>query len=230
MVASSAVSEWVEWHRRYESDAGLIARLRLVQGMIRDALDARPAGPIAIISMCAGDGRDLLEVLASHLRRADARARLVEADDELAERARTEVARLGLTVDVVQGDASGTDAYAGAVPADVVLVCGVWGNVTDADVRTTVEHLPELCGPAATVIWTRGRFAPDLTPAIREWFGLAGFAELAFATVPGSTQSAGAHRLVAAPRPFVMGRRLFTFLETEQRPATIARRAASPPG
>jgi len=230
VVASGAVSEWVEWHRRYDSDAGLIARLRLVQEMIRAALDARAAGPIAIISMCAGDGRVLLEVLASHPRRADVHALLVEADPELVERARAEAERLELDVEVAQGDASLTDAYAGAVPADLVLVCGVWGNVTDADVRTTVEHLPELCAPGATVIWTRGRFAPDLTPAIRGWFEQAGFTELAFATVPGSTQSAGAHRLVAAPRPFLPGQRLFTFLEMEMRPATIARRAAAPPG
>lgn len=221
------MSEWVEWHRRYDSDAGLLARLRLVQDMIRDDLDGRPAGPIRIVSMCAGDGRDLLEVLAGHPRRDDVRARLVDSDHELVERARTEVSRLGLAVEAVLGDASLTDAYAGAVPADVVLICGVWGNVTDADVRTTVEHLPELCAPRATVIWTRGRFAPDLTPAIMEWFAVAGFEELAFRTVPGSTQSAGAHRLVAAPRPFVAERRLFTFLDTEARPATIARRAAS---
>ncbi len=229
MVASDAVGEWVEWHRRYDSDAGLIARLHLVQGMIRDALDGRPAGPIAIISMCAGDGRDLLEMLASHPQRADVHARLVEADAELVERARAEVARLGLPVEVALGDASVTEAYAGAVPADVVLVCGVWGNVTDADVRNTVKHLPELCAPGATVIWTRGRFAPDLTPAIRDWFEQAGFTELAFGTVPGGTQSASAHRLVSEPRPYVPGRRLFTFLETELRPATIARRAAAPP-
>jgi hypothetical protein len=105
----------------------------------------------------------------------------------------------------------------------------VWGNVTDADVQNTIKHLPELCAPGATVIWTRGRFEPDLTPAIRGWFEQAGFTELAFATVPGSTQSAGAHRLMAAPLPFVPGQRLLTFLETELRPATIARRAGAPP-
>jgi hypothetical protein len=105
----------------------------------------------------------------------------------------------------------------------------VWGNVTDRDVRNTVEHLPELCAPGATVIWTRGRFEPDLTPAIRGWFERAGFAELAFDTVSGSTQSAGAHRLVGPPRTPGPERRLFTFLETERRPATIARRRAASP-
>ena len=55
VLASDAVSEWVEWHGRYDSDAGLIGRLRLVEDMIRDALDARRAGLTAIISICAGD-------------------------------------------------------------------------------------------------------------------------------------------------------------------------------
>ena len=96
-------------------------------------------------------------------------------------------------------------------------------NITDADVETTVRHLPELCAPGATVIWTRGRFQPDLTPAIREWFGDAGFTEIDFIAIPGSTGSVGIHRLAGASRVFQPGVRLFTFLEKEERPSTVAR-------
>lgn len=35
-------------------------------------------------------------------------------------------------IEVVHGDAGTTDAYTGAVPTDVVLLCGVLGNLTDA--------------------------------------------------------------------------------------------------
>ena len=38
-------------------------------------------------------------------------------------------------IDVVLGDASTTSAYEGMAPADVVLVCGVFANVSDDDIR-----------------------------------------------------------------------------------------------
>ena len=122
-------------------------------------------------------------------------------------------------MEFVLGDAGTTTAYSGAVPADLVLACGVFGNITDADVENTVRHLPELCAPHATVIWTRGRFVPDLTPALRRWFQEAGFEELSFERVPGSTASVGVHRLRSAPWRYRPGVRLFTFLAPDLRPS-----------
>ena len=72
---------------------------------------------------------------------------LVELDPDLAERARSRAAQMSATIEVVTGDASSTSSYAGAVPADVVLACGIFGNVTDDDIHNTVEHLPSLCAP-----------------------------------------------------------------------------------
>jgi hypothetical protein len=216
------VSEWVDWHRRYDTDAAMARRLHEVQEQIRRALDRCPPGPIGAISMCAGDGRDLLGALHGHGRFQDVHARLVEIDPELVARGRGRAAELGISgVELAEGDAGETSAYMGAVPADLVLVCGVFGNITDRDVEATVRHLPELCAPRATVIWTRGRFEPDLTPAIREWFRDAGFTEVDFVPIPDSTGSVGVHRLAHAPRAF-QPERLFTFLDKQERPSTRA--------
>ncbi len=219
------MSEWVEWHAGYAEGTPLTMRLHAVQHFIRQALDSSPPGPIRIISMCAGDGRDLLGVLPDHARLPDVRARLVELDPELAASARVRARELSSTIDVVNADASNTSAYAGAVPADIVLVCGVFGNITDDDVQNTVEHLRTLCAPDATVIWTRGAFAPDLTPTIREWFIDAGFAELGFVAIPDATARVGADRLVSPPRAFEPDVRLFTFVPRQERPS---RQAAAP--
>jgi hypothetical protein len=110
-------------------------------------------------------------------------------------------------------DAGTTDAYADAVPIDVLLLCGVFGNISDEDVQTTVQALPSLCALDATVIWTRHRGEPDLTPTIRRWFREAGFEEQAFDSPgPGTASfSVGAARLVAEPRHYEAGRRLFSF-------------------
>jgi Putative methyltransferase len=216
-------NEWLEWHRGYEEDPSLAERLRVVQDRIREALDRSPQGPIRVISICAGDGRDLLGVLADHPRARDVQARLVEITPELVDSGRERAIHQGLVgVEFRAGDASNTTAYAGAVPANILLACGIFGNISDEDVRRTIGLLPELCAPDATVIWTRGRFEPDLTPTIRRWFAEAGFAELLFTTVPETPKSVGAHRLVTPPKPFRPEVRLFTFLAKPDRPSTRA--------
>lgn len=212
--------EWLEWHRGYGKGGLLARRLRVVQKRIREALDRQPPGKVRILSLCSGDGRDLIGVLADHPRAADVRARLIEQNRDLASIGREQVQDHHLSgVSFRVGDASTTDASDGAVPADIVLVCGVFGNITDSDVRNTIDHLRELCASRATVIWTRGRFQPDLTPTLRDWFRSAGFTERSFDTIPGTTASVGVHLLTERPRPFRPGVRLFTFLPKNERPS-----------
>jgi hypothetical protein len=207
--------DWLAWHRRYDDPTSPLARrLELVQERIRLALDGAAPGPVRVISACAGQGRDLLGVLVDHPRRADVSARLVERDPRNAALARKAALAAGLTdVEVVTGDASMTDAYAGAVPADLILMCGVFGNISDSDIARTVGLLPTLCAPAALVVWTRTRRAPDITTAIRAWFTDAGFAEVSFAA-PGESETigVGAARLLGEPVPMRPRVRMFTFV------------------
>jgi hypothetical protein len=88
----------------------------------------------------------------------------------------------------------------------------VFGNITDSDIKTTVAALPTLCSAGATVIWTRHRRSPDLTPTIRRWFTEAGFQEEAFDALAGTSVGVGVHRLAGEPSSFEPGRRLFTFV------------------
>jgi hypothetical protein len=45
-------------------------------------------------------------------------------------------------IEIVTADASITDAYAGAVPADLVPLCGVFGNINAEEIERTIEYLP----------------------------------------------------------------------------------------
>ena len=163
--------------------------------------------------MCAGQGRDLTGVLSDHSRRTDVQARLVELDERNVKAARRGVAELGLTgIDVVRADAGRSNAYIGAVPAEVVLACGVFGNLTDNDVMRTVEALPKLCAPQATVIWTRHRQPPDLTPAIRAWFEQAGFAEQSFDAPLDTFYGVGVHRFAGDSVPLQPDQHIFNFV------------------
>jgi hypothetical protein len=207
-----ARSHWESWHEPYDQpDSFLARRLRVVQGQIDQALSDCPPGPIRVVSFCAGQGRDLLEVLTKHPRRDDVRARLVELDP-----ANAEVATVGAApfpaVEVVCGDAALTDMYLGAVPAALVLVCGVFGNIVDSEIERLIATLPQFCTHDAVVIWTRHRRPPDLTPTVRQWFADAGFDELAFVAPDDAFFSVGAHRLAAEPQPLRAGVQLFAFV------------------
>ena len=156
----------------------------------------------------------MIPVLAEHPRRTEITSRLVELDPRNAEVAIRAIVGAKLDrVEVIVGDAAVTDSYAGAVPADIVMACGVFGNISDDDIRNTTEHLPMLCAEGGTVIWTRGwRPEHDLTPTIRSWFEQRGFEEVAFDAPAEDRFSVGVHRLVVTPAELAPGARLFTFL------------------
>ncbi|RAG83894.1 SAM-dependent methyltransferase [Streptacidiphilus pinicola] len=206
--------DWHAWHEEYErDDSSLGRRLRVVQERIREALDGCAPGPITAVSLCAGEGRDLIGVLASgHPRAGDVRARLVELDARNAEVARQAAAGAGLpNVEVVVGDASLTRHYDGMTPADLVLVCGVFGNISDDDVKRTVDHCTELCRPGGTLIWTRNRRKPDLVPQICTWLEERGFLRI-WVSEPDAGFGVGVHRFAGEPRPLSLGAQMFTFV------------------
>jgi SAM-dependent methyltransferase len=217
-------AHWVRWHRAYEDpDSPLSARLRAVQTGVRAVLDDQSPGPIRIVSICAGQGRDVIDVVAGHPRQADVRARLVELDPELVAFARTRAAAAGVgdLIEVVEGDASRAGSYAGFLPADLVLICGVFGNISDQDIRALARLMPLFCAPGGTVIWTRHRRPPDLTPSIREWFAQAGFAEESYLAPEPYVLSVGRHRLVGASAAGALDPdfRLFDFVGNGSLPA-----------
>ncbi|MET8230539.1 class I SAM-dependent methyltransferase [Micromonospora sp. NPDC005298] len=205
--------DWLSWHDDYDRPgSALAARLAEVREQVRAALDRAPTGPLRVVSACAGQGRDLIPVLATHPRRGDVTARLVELDPRNVALAKDAVRAAGLTgVQVVLGDAASTDAYADLVPADLVLLCGVFGNVSDHDVRAIVGHCAALCAGGGTVIWTRHRGEPDLVPTICDWFAREGFAQVALST-PAHRVGVGVHRLVGNSRPLPSSVTMFRFL------------------
>lgn len=209
-----AREDWLAWHDAYErTGSELSQRLVAVRDQIDRWLDETGADPVRVVSACAGDGRDLLGVLQRRPDAARVSAVLVEYDATLAARARDVAATLTARVQVVQADAARSDVYAGAVPAGLVLLCGIFGNISDLDVRTTVEAAPQLCAPGAVVVWTRHRGGEvDLTWAIRRWFSEAGFGEVAFVAPADAQWSVGVHRLERVPDPLAPGQHWFTFL------------------
>jgi predicted acetyltransferase/8-oxo-dGTP pyrophosphatase MutT (NUDIX family) len=213
-LTGTMTTDWVGWHAPY-ADPGspLSRRLAIVQTHITRVLGETAPRPVRVLSLCAGEGRDLLGVLSGGGDADRVAATLVELDAELAERARASAAAAGLAgIEVLTADAGDPTAYPDAGPADLVLAVGVFGNVPDDDVRGTIGRLPALCATGASVIWTRGRTPPDRTPVIRGWFADAGFEEIAFDAADDVMFSVGVHRWTGPGGDGRLGEgRLFTF-------------------
>jgi hypothetical protein len=207
----------VRWHRDYEDPgSNLSLRLRTVQRMVAEVLDRAPtrSGPIRVVSMCAGQGRDVIDVLSAHSRCADVSALLVELDPVLVAFARERASSAGVApyVRIEEGDASLCRWYSGYVPADLVLMCGVFGNISASDITSTIQALPGLCRPGGHVIWTRHRRSPNATPSIRADFAACGFGEVDFVAPESTIMTVGHHILEGPTAPFDPDRRLFDFV------------------
>lgn len=188
-----------------------------------DALDGHP-GETRVLSLCSGDGRDLLGLLAKRKDADQVSAVLLELHPELAQQAGDSAANAGLTqVQVRTVDASSIDAYRGAAPADIIVMVGIFGNIADADVWRLIAFAPQLCRPGATLVWSRGRKfsrelpgvnSDDLNDEVRARFATAGFSEVAYETHEGRGRPAlGVVRYAGPPVEFRPGQPpLFTFL------------------
>ncbi len=102
------------------------------------------------------------------------------------------------------------------MPADLVMWCGVFGNLSDEDVRATVALTRQLAAPGARVVWTRGVFADrdpvEPTDAIGSWFTEAGFDLVSLDKPDDASYRVGAHRYAGCTDRLELGRTFFTFL------------------
>src|SRR5262249_51249026 len=149
--------QWSQWHQLYDVSPALMDRLTAVREQIRTTLDERAAGPIQIISICAGDGRDLIGALSDHSRRHDVAAWLLDPDRASPPRGRAAGEEAGVQGQIrfLAADASRARSYVGLVPADVILVSGVIGHLRTRDVPWLIGNLPMLCKSGGCVIWNR---------------------------------------------------------------------------
>lgn len=207
------MTDWQAWHGAYEDpDSTLTRRLAVVRERLAEVLAA--GGVRTVLSLCAGDGRDIVPVLASLPAERRPGTVLVELDPTLAAGARQRAAEAGVAVTVVEGDAGSTATWREHAPVDLLMLCGIFGNVTDGDVHSTVRCVPSLVRPGGAVIWTRGRFdGPDLRPQIRAWFRESGLDEVAFDSEPqGFGVGVDRRTPTTAESAEPLPERLFTFV------------------
>lgn len=176
-------TDWHEWHHAYAVSESYRRRLACVRTHIAAALDAMAPRPIRIVSICAGDGRDVISVLREHPRRRDVAATLVELDARLVDDGRTLARDAGLeaNVEFVQADATRPDVYVGRLPCDLLVACGILGNILPETTPSFVALASAACETGGRLIWTRNasrRNGDAHIATIRQLLAAASFDEV----------------------------------------------------
>jgi hypothetical protein len=210
--------DWHAWHEEYaDPTSSLSRRLAEVRSQLT-ALLADCTGPVRLLSLCAGDGRDMVSVLAATESAVD--ACLVELDPELAEAARQAAVEAGVELEVRTADAGVVATFQDRLPVDVLMLCGIFGNLADADVVRTVAAARVMVATGGAVIWTRGNGVPgdptaqtdDPAEWVRGRFEAVGFEPVVFVKPDDASYRVGVERqrkLVDQELP----ERLFSFVQ-----------------
>lgn len=204
--------DWIKWHQAYDDPHSLLSRrLAVVSQMIREALDSAPPGEIKVLSLCAGDGRDLVLAATGHPRAVDLIGLLVELNPQLAQQAAANIIMVNANLRIKNADAGDTSEFRSALPIDLLLLCGVFGNIADEEIQRTIAAVPAMCRSGATVIWTRHRREPDITPKIRGWFDAAGYSSTKFVSPGIGSFAIGCERRITTTDETQLPEQLFTF-------------------
>jgi hypothetical protein len=206
------MTDWTEWHAHYDADTSLSRRLRVVQDRLRELFHAS-APPRSVLALCAGEGRDLIPVLADLPAAQRPVATLVELDAHLADNAQRHALDAGVSVNVIVGDAGSPQTWASVPPVDLLMLCGIFGNVSLDDVQATIREVPGLLNDGGHVIWTRGYFdeEADVRPQVRQWFTDAGLNETSFDAEP-TGYGVGVNAFSGRTQPVTLPDPLFTFV------------------
>src|SRR5688572_14675044 len=108
---------WQNWPQRAYGTQLYQDRLAAVQEHLAQRLDDAP-GPVRIISLCAGDGRDVIGTLGRRPRRENVQAWLVELNRQSTIEGRRHAMQAGAADQVVfvNGDATSYATYQGIPP------------------------------------------------------------------------------------------------------------------
>ncbi|MNR04651.1 hypothetical protein D3C85_1206300 [compost metagenome] len=139
---------------------------------------------------------------------------LVEIDERLVQECKHTVSDRGLqNVTVVKGDASLLRTYRDVIPADLILLCGIFGNIANEDILNTIESLAQLSKQGTRVVWTRNLRDPKVVPMIRHSFTANDFKEVDYRTTSDDSYAIGIYEFYGLSQRLKDDIQLFTFIK-----------------
>ena len=214
-VTRQRVGEWSDWHDAYrDTSSELVRRMMAVRRHVAAIVAEAPTGPVTVLSICAGQGRELIGALEDHPRKGDVRGRLVELDADNTAFATRWAAEVGLTdLEIVTGDASLGASYEGLAPVDLVVISGVFGHLSTSDRLSLIDFTRQLCHTGTGMVWTSHRSNDGPAEWLRRAFLERRFEELEHGLLPGDDFHFTVTRSLytGAQQPFDPHEKIFTF-------------------
>jgi hypothetical protein len=213
-IARVGRNTWNNWPKRAYERASYRQRLAAVEFHLRESLDLAPAGQVRIIALCAGDGRDVINVVGSHPRCHEVSAWLVEADGNSIQTGTSWARAAGLQDNVrfLHCDATSYATYLGIAPADILLVCGVWGHVPPEERNSVIDACKAICRPGGVVIWTRGvRLGMARLHEICHLFTPSTWEQVRLTVTSTAKWAVATHRLLESAEKLPTSGRIFHF-------------------
>ena len=140
------------------------------------------------------------------------RGLLVELNPANVAEARRRAQAAGLdNLEVLEGDAGLSENYPSAGRASLVVVSGVFGQLSMEDVVRTITLLTEICKTGGSVIRTTYEVLSEKQVAIEGHFADHAFEQVGFELTSGKTYGVVQHRYRGEPQPLSHPARIFTY-------------------
>lgn len=174
--------KWTEWHENAYNNTNSLAyqRTEIVKNLINKYLYEINKN-VVIVSIGAGQGRDILSVLKERKDNNRIFTYLIDTDMECLDYAKNYAEKNNIiNVNVVNIDGSLTENYKDIPKADLIIFCGMMNQKNTEEVKSLANNMKFLCNEDAQIIWSRHGYDEDYSTSFRNVFNENFYKELDF--------------------------------------------------
>ena len=182
------------WHLNHnDMNSTPYKRNKDEQNLIKTCLNSIKNN-VNIISICSGQARDILPILAGKKDNNKINTYLIDTDLECLEYADNYAKENKIpNVHLINKNAGLRETYNDIPQADIIIICGVFGHLSLLDIKSTISFIKHLLNENGFVIWSRHKFDNDISEDIKNIFKELNFNELAFVSPEDEPYTLGLH-------------------------------------
>ena len=174
--------KWTEWHEEAYNDINSLPyqRTEIVKDLINKYLSEIDKD-IVVISIGAGQSRDILPVLIGRKDNDRITTYLIDTDIECLNYAKNYAKDNNIiNVHIVDMDGSLVKNYKDIPKADLIIFCGMMTQKNTDEVKKLANNIKLICNKDAQIIWSRHGYDKDYSTPFRNVFNENFYKELDF--------------------------------------------------